>query len=163
MPRRRKKKLVRVIHQSVGPLPARIAERFTGCRLVFSDASRQRHGGLAAVVFDDPLSEPRVATRSVAPVGSNELEFLAAIFGLEQAHRYFPGLPFTLFCDNQDAVVRLGRAKAEGLDQDPALNRMLVALGLSGVLDQASLCWIQGHAGCRGNTLADLHARAAAV
>lgn len=163
MPRRRKKKIVRVIHQSAGPLPLRMADRFIGWRLIFSDASRKRHGGLAAVVFTDPASEPLVATRSVALVGSNELEFQAAVFGLEQAHRHFPGAPFALFCDNQDAVLRLGRAKAQGLAQDPELDHMLMALEIPGVLDQASVCWIQGHAGCRGNTLADLHARAAAV
>jgi ribonuclease HI len=67
-----------------------------------------------------------------------------------------------LFSDNQDAIVRLGRAKAEGLAQDPALARMLSDLEIASVLDKASVCWVQGHAGCRGNTLADLHAREAA-
>lgn len=162
MPRRRKKKIVRVIHQSAGPLPLRLAGRFVGCRLIFSDASQKRHGGLAAVLFDDPESAPLVATRSVALAGSNELELQAALFGLEQAHRHFPGQPVALFSDNQDAVVRLGRAKAEGLGQDPALARMLMDMEIASVLDQASVCWVQGHSGCRGNTLADMHAREAA-
>ena len=162
MPKRRKKKLVRVIHQSAGPLPLRLAGRFIGCRLIFSDASRKRHGGLAVVLFGDPVSPPLVATRSVALAGSNELELAAALFGLEEAQRQFPGEPAALFSDNQDAVTRLGRARAEGLAHDPALARMLAERGLAGVPDCVAVCWVQGHAACRGNALADQHARAAA-
>ncbi len=159
---RRRKKAVRVIHQSVGPLPLRLADRFVGRRLVFSDASRQRHGGLAVVLFGEPDEAPLVATRTVPVVGSNELELQAALFGLQQAHRHFPGEPFALFSDNQDAVIRLDRARLHGLAQDPALAGMFGDLQIAGVLDHAALCWVPGHAGCRGNTLADLHARAAA-
>lgn len=116
-------------------MPLRLAGRFVGCRLIFSDASQKRHGGLAVVMFDDPESAPLVATRRVALVGSNELELQAAIFGLEQAHRHFPGQPVALFSDNQDAIVRLGRARAQGLAQDPALAQMLSDLEIASVLD----------------------------
>ncbi len=93
---------------------------------------------------------------------SNELELAAALFGLEEAQRQFPGEPAALFSDNQDAVVRLARAKAEGLAHDPALARMLAERGLASVPECVSVCWVQGHATCRGNALADQHARAAA-
>ena len=162
MPRRRKKKILRVIHESEGPLSRRLSSRFVGCRLVFSDASQKRQGGLAAVLFDPQQSEPLVATRSVPLVGSNELELQAALFALALACRHFLGQTFVLFSDNQDAIVRLDRAKVHGLAQDPALARMLTALEISTVFEFASVCWVQGHAGCRGNTLADFHARAAA-
>lgn len=151
-----------MIHQSVGPLPLRLADRFAGRRLVFSDASQKRHGGLAAVLFGEPDGEPLVATRTVPVVGSNELELQAALFGLQQAHRHFPDEPFALFSDNQDAVIRLDRARLHGLAQDPVLAGMFGHLEITGVLDHATVCWVQGHAGCRGNTLADLHAREAA-
>ena len=163
MPRRRKKKALRIIHQSAGPLPLRLAERFTGQLLVFSDASLKRTGGLAAVMFGDPESEPLVATRSVPPDGSNELELQAALFALQQARRHFPERPLALFSDNQDAVSRLNRAIESGLAQDEALGSMLAALEIAAPLDNALICWVKGHASCRGNTLADRHAAAAAA
>ena len=115
MPRRRKKKIVRVIHPSAGPLPLRLAPLHVGELLVFSDASQKRHGGLAAVLFDKPDGEPRVSTRSVALTGSNELELQAALFALAQAQQHFPARPLALFSDNQDAVARLNRGKTDGL------------------------------------------------
>lgn len=162
MPRRRKKKIVRVIHQSVGPLPLRLMPRFAGYLLVFSDASQKSHGGLAAVLFDDPESTALVSTRTVPVVGSNELELQAVLFGLEQALQHFPGRQLALFSDNQDAVSRLVRAKTQGAAQDPALQQLLAEHGVAATLENASFCWIKGHSSCRGNTLADLHAAEAA-
>lgn len=160
--RKRKKKIVRVIHQSVGPLPLRLAGRFVGHRLLFTDASRQRHGGLAAVLFDDPDSPPLIATRQVPPFGSNELELLASLFGLEFAQKNHPDQAIALFSDNRDAVDRLNRAKTEGLTDDPALASLLLAAGLAAIPALTSIHWIPGHSSCRGNTLADRHAREAA-
>lgn len=162
MPRRRKKKIVRVIHPSVSPLPVRLAPLYAGDLQVFSDASQKRHGGLAAILFVTPDSEALVRTRTVAVIGSNELELQAALFALEQARDLFPGRPPALFSDNQDAVLRLNRAKNQGLEQDPALRDMLGALDLAETLDHASICWIKGHGSCRGNILADRHAAEAA-
>jgi hypothetical protein len=85
-----KKKLVRVIHQSVGPLPLRLAAQYASHLLVFSDASQKRHGGLAVVLFDSPDSEARVVTQTVPIIGSNELELQAAVFALGEAQRQFP-------------------------------------------------------------------------
>jgi ribonuclease HI len=163
MAKRRKKKTERVIHLSVGPLPPRLAERHPGCRLVFSDASQLRHGGLAAVLFADADSEARVATRSVPASGSNELELQAALFALEQADLHFPGQPVALFSDNLDAVNRLAQAKALGMAQDAALVERFPGLDIDALLLNASVCWVQGHGRCRGNALADSHARAAAT
>jgi ribonuclease HI len=163
MPRRRKKKIVRVIHPSEGPLPLRLAPLHAGRLLVFSDASQKRHGGLAAVLFDTPDSEALVRTRTVSANGSNELELQATLFALEQANQLFPGRPFTLFSDNQDAVVRLNRGKTLGLDQDPELLQRLAGFNLVETLANASICWIKGHSSCRGNILADLHAVEAAT
>lgn len=162
MPRKRKKKLVRVIHQSVGPLPERLAGQYAERLLVFSDASLKRQGGLAAVLFADPEATPVVGTRTVPLVGSNELELQAALFGLQQAERHFPGKPLALFSDNQDAVLRLNRAKEQGLAQDPALTRLLAELEVGAWPEQLDICWVKGHATCRGNTLADQHAADAA-
>lgn len=166
MPRKRKKPQPRPIALSDGPLPPRYGGRFDGCLLVFSDASLKRHGGLAAVLFDGDGTAPRVGTRSVPAAGSNELELQAALFGLAQARAHFPGRPLALFADNQDAVLRLERAKASGLAQDPALGRMWAALGgregLAEMLADAALCWVKGHGKCRGNALADAHAATAA-
>jgi ribonuclease HI len=162
VPARRKKKVVRVIHPSVGPLPLKLAGGFAGFLLVFSDASCRRHGGLAAVLFDDHEGEPLVATRTVAPGGSNELELSAAIFALEEAARLFPGRALALFSDNSDAVARLARAATLGLAQDAALQALCGGPGVASALASASFCWVRGHATCRGNTLADLHAAAAA-
>lgn len=162
MAKRRKKKTARVIHLSAGPLPTKLAARFAGSPLVFSDASRLRHGGLAAVLFADDSSEPRIATRSVAVVGSNELELQAALFALAEASRQFPGRAFALFSDNRDAVDRLNRAKTAGLGQDPVLAARPEAAGLDELLAAACIGWIPGHASCRGNALADEQARLAA-
>jgi len=163
MSRRRKKKIVRPIHPSVGPLSWRLAGYFPGRRLVFSDASLQRHGGLAAVLFADEDSEPLIRTRTVAPVGSNELELLAALFALEEAGRVYPGQAITLFSDNQPAVERLSRAWRQALAADPELLSLLAARGIETAAVAASFCWVPGHGSCRGNLLADLHARAAAA
>lgn len=161
---KRKKKVARIPHQSSGPLPLRHAGQFPGHLLAFSDASLQRHGGLAAVLFTDeqPETLPRITSRSVDATGSNELELQAALFALQQAALHFPGRPIALFSDNQDAVGRLNRAREQGLSQDPALARMLRALGLADFPATASIRWIKGHGTCRGNTLADRYAAAAA-
>ena len=162
MPRRRKKQIVRVIHPSTGPLPLRLAPLHAGQMLVFSDASQKRHGGLAAILFATPESEALVRTRTVAIIGSNELELQATLFALEQVKALFPGRPFALFSDNQDAVIRLNRSKTEGLAHDPELRQMLGALDLVETLAHASIFWIKGHGSCRGNILADRHAGEAA-
>lgn len=163
MAKRRKKKVERIIHLSPGPLPPRLAEHHTGCRLVFSDASQLRHGGLAAVLFADADAEALVATRSVPAIGSNELELQAALFALEQANRHFPGQPAALFSDNLDAVTRLGRAKALGSARDSTLAERFPGTDIDALLLMVDVCWIPGHGRCRGNALADLHARSAAV
>jgi ribonuclease HI len=162
MPRRRKKKPVRVIYPSQGPLPLRLAPLYAGQLLVFSDASQKRHGGLAAVLFATPESETVVRTRTVAIMGSNELELQAALFALEQAQELFPDRPLALFSDNQDAVVRLNRGKTLGLDQDPELRQHVAEINLGDMLANASICWIKGHSSCRGNILADQYAVEAA-
>jgi len=162
MARRRKKKAVPVIHQSIGPLPLRLAERFADQLLVFSDASQRRHGGLAAVLFADHEAEPLIATRTVAAMGSNELELQAALFAVEEAARHYPGRRIALFSDNRDAVDRLARAAAQGMAEDGELRGMLAGRGIADALSGASVTWVRAHAGCRGNTLADRHAAEAA-
>lgn len=162
MPRKRKKKTVRVIYQSAGPLPLRFASQFADRLLVFSDASIRRQGGLAAVLFGDADGTPLVATRSMPPAGSNELELQAALFALQQAHQHFPGRQLALFSDNRDAVSRLSRGRERGLLDDPGLVGMLGEHGIPDGLAQASIHWIKSHATCRGNTLADQHAGMAA-
>lgn len=159
MPKRRKKKIVRVIYQSLGPLPARMSAQFADCLLVFSDASQKRQGGLAAVIFADPAGEPLVRTSSVPLMGSNKLELLAALFALQEAQQHFPGRRLALFSDNHDAVIRLSRATTLGLAQDHELN----GICSSTLLDSASFHWVRGHANCRGNTLADQYAAGAAA
>lgn len=163
MARRRKKPPQRVPPLSAGPLPAKLAARFPVGPWIFSDASKLHRGGLAAVLYRDDVSEPTVATCSVAPVGSNALELLAALFALSEAGRHFPGLGGTLFSDNRDAVDRLQRAKSHGLAADPELATLPEAAGLGELLARIEICWVPGHAACRGNALADLHARAAAA
>ncbi len=158
----RKKKTVRVIHLSLAPLPPRHAVQHVDRLLVFSDASRKRQGGLAAVLFATPESEALVGTKSVPLVGSNELELQAAIFALAQVRQHFPGRPFSLFSDNQDAVLRLLRARQEGCAQDPELSRLLDQQDTAETLKDGTICWIKGHSTCRGNMLADMHAAAAA-
>jgi len=162
-PKKPKKKNVHEITQSTGPLPLKIAGQYDGLLLVFSDASAKGHGGLAAVLFDEPESEPIVVTRTVPSIGSNEMELQAALFGLLQAERLFPHRQLALFTDNSDAAIRLIRAKEQGLDQDQALAHLLPALDIRKSLAQASIRWIKGHSSCRGNTLADTYARNAAV
>ncbi|NTV71483.1 MAG: hypothetical protein HGA71_15210 [Azonexaceae bacterium] len=162
MPRRRKKKTVRIILPSAAPLPLRLAGQYGEQLQVFSDASQKRHGGLAAVLFATPDSEAVVRSRTVPIIGSNELELQAALFALEQARDLFPGRPLALFSDNQDAVLRLNRSKTEGLAQDPELQLMLDQQELVETLANASIRWIKGHGSCRGNILADLHAAKAA-
>ncbi len=163
MSKKRKKKVVRTIYPSPGALPPRLLGEYAGCRLVFSDASRQHHGGLAAVLFADNEGEPQVATRRVAPVGSNELELLAAIFALAEADKCFAGEPLALFSDNQPAIQRLSHAWAGGIADDDELATLLAShsLVIAGV--NAAFRWVPGHGTCRGNLLADFHARAAAV
>ncbi|MBS1145019.1 MAG: hypothetical protein H6R14_2425 [Proteobacteria bacterium] len=162
MPKRRKKKPVRLIHPSEGPLSARLAPLHAGRVLVFSDASQKRHGGLAAVLFETPESEALVKVRTVGITGSNELELQATLFALEQAKALFPGRPLSLFSDNQDAATRLNRAKTLGLAQDPELRQFIADIDLGNTLTEATICWIKGHSICRGNILADLHAANAA-
>lgn len=163
MSKRRKKKIVRPIHPSPGPLSWRLAGHFPGQRLVFSDASLQRHGGLAAVLFADEDSEPLLCARTVAPRGSNALELLAALFALEEAGRLFPGQAIALFSDNQPAVERLQRAWAQGLADDPELAALLAERGIVPAGRAAVFRWVPGHASCRGNLLADQLARGAAA
>lgn len=162
MPRKRKNKPVRVFHLSDGPLPLRLSPLFAGDLLIFSDASQKHHSGIAVVIFDDHDSPPQVSTATVPTVGSNALELMAALFGLAQAQRHFPSRRLALFSDNQDAVTRLNRAKQEGFNQDQELAGMFVSLGIPTALADVSITWVQGHASCRGNALADFHAREAA-
>ncbi len=158
MSRRRKKKIIRVVHPSASPLPLRLTPLYARHVQIFSDASQKRYGGLAAILFATPDSEALVRTRTVALTGSNELELQAAIFALEQARLLFSGRPLALFSDNQDAVIRLNRGKAKGLDQDPGLRQMLGAPDLIATLADAAIVWIKGHGSCRGNILADRYA-----
>ena len=162
MAKKRKKISVRIIYQSLGPLPIRLSEQYVGLPLVFSDASAKRHGGLAAVMFGDPNAEPVVAIQTVPLDASNALEFQAALFALSKAYIQFAGKPFALFSDNLDAVERLKRAKALGLSEDAELGHGLSQLGISDALALASICWVKGHSTCRGNTLADQYAAKAA-
>lgn len=162
MPRRRKKKIVRVIHPSPGPLPARRSGEFPGRLLVFSDASLRKTGGLAAVLFPDPDGAAWVATRSVTLTGSNELELQAALYALQQAGQAFPERPLALFSDNQDSVLRLNRALEHGLAEDAELAAMLAERAIALPLTGLRVCWIKGHASCRGNLLADRYAAEAA-
>ena len=162
MAKRRKKKVERIVHLSSGPLPERLLLRFPGHGLLFTDASRLRHGGLAAILYRTADAEPEIFTCSVPPIGSNELELQAAIFGLEQAARLLPGQRFALFSDNQDAITRLTRCKERGITQDEQLAALLPGRNLDALLQHATPNWIPGHGHCRGNALADQQARGAA-
>ena len=162
MAKRRKKKVERIVHLSVGALPERLALRFPGAALAFTDASRLRHGGLAVVLYRTTEAEPEAFTRSVAPIGSNELELQAAIFGLEHASRLFAGQRFVLLSDNQDAINRLELCRQQGVVQDPQLTTLFPEHDLDALLQNAMPIWIPGHGRCRGNALADQHARVAA-
>jgi hypothetical protein len=75
MAKKRKKKVVRFIYQSVGPLPLRLAGHYAGLPMVFSDASAKRCGGLAAVLFGDTNAEAIITTQSVPLDASNALSF----------------------------------------------------------------------------------------
>ncbi len=163
MPKKPRKKIVRPCQPSPDPLPAKLAPRFAGLLQVFSDASRGRRGGLAAILFAATDAAPRVATRTVAAQGSNELELQAALFALAQAREHFPGRPLALFSDNRDAIDRLERARQHGLAADSELAARLAADDLAGMLALARFCWVKAHATCRGNLLADHHAALAAA
>lgn len=165
MARRRQKKPVRVIPLSHGPLPRKFDGQFTTCPLVFSDASRQERGGLAAVIYTNADLTPQVLTRTVPAIGSNELELQAALMALDHMARHFPGQAFALFSDNLDTVNRLCRFKIQGLPDEAitahqAPDALPLALPLT--LDRATIIWIPGHAACRGNAVADQQARLAA-
>lgn len=163
MAKRRKKKIVRLIHLSAGPLPSRIASLYADLPLVFSDASLKRQGGIAAVLFATADSPPMIASQSQPLTGSNELELQASLFAMQQAAQHFPGLAFALFSDNQDAIERLQQAQNSSLEDDSALSALLCAHELHDVLQRVQFRWIKGHATCRGNHLADQHARQAAI
>lgn len=163
MARRRNRKPATPTHLSAGPLPDRLMADFAGCRLLFTDASRLRHGGLSVVLYADTASEPTVFTRSVALDGSNQLEMQAAVFGLEQASRLYPGQALALFSDNRDALAWLAAIQsspASGPGEWGAAR--LPETNLRALLAHATLHWIKGHGRCRGNALADRHARLAA-
>lgn len=162
MARRRKKKVAPVIHMSVGALPDKLAARYSAGPLVFSDASLRRQGGLAAVLFADGKATPRIETRSVPAMGSNQLELQALLFGLQQGGQHFPEQSFTLFSDNQDGVIRLNRAKQDGLARDGELAALLAGMAIEPVLGWATIAWVKGHGRCLGNALADRHAAEAA-
>ena len=152
-PRRKPEKIVR---PSPGPLPVRFGDRFAGQVLVFCDASRKRHGGLAVVIFaDEDDSSPTALSRTVAATGSNELELQAVLFGLQQAAELFPGRRLALFTDNSDAATCLNRAREHGISSDPVLAGMLPDGEIASLLEHASIHWLKGHATCRGNILAD--------
>ena len=162
MSKRRKKQAAPVRHLSTAPLPARLMPGFSDLPLVFTDASRLRHGGLSAVLYADAAGEPLSFARSVPLDGSNELELRAAVFGLEQADRLYPRMAFALFSDNLDAIRRLSRAKMLGCALDTELGERFPGQPLDAWLAQANLNWIKGHGTCRGNALADAQARVAA-
>lgn len=162
MPKRRKKKPARIIQPSAGPLPNRLSGQFTGKLLVFSDASRRKNGGLAAVLYPDSDAGPWIATRSVAPTGSNELELQAALFALQEARQNFPERQIALFSDNRDCVLRLQEALAQDPAEDAELAAMLAERAISLPMAGLLVTWVKSHATCRGNLLADRYAAAAA-
>ena len=159
---RRKRKPSAPLPLSIGPLPAKLTEQFAGQRLVFSDANRLQHGGLAAVLFEHSDTASHIATRSIPAGPSNELELRAAVFALQTASQVFAGAPFALFADNSDAIERLQQAQCRGSEHDGALQAMFPNDDLNALLAPASLHWIKGHGRCRGNALADEQARLAA-
>lgn len=157
---RKKKKTLRVTYPSAGPLPARIATLFADCILVFSDASLKRMGGLSAVFFQTPDSSPQVCTRSVMATGSNELELQALVFAVQKSECLFAGSKRAFFSDNQDAVIRL-----KELQKSCNITEFQPLFGQSAPnLDpqEINFHWIKGHGTCRGNLIADEHARLAA-
>lgn len=161
MSRRRPKKPAREIPLSCGPLPKKFDGRFTACLLVFSDASRLRYGGLACVIYPHPDASPIVITRTVPAIGSNALELQAALMALDHLAQHFPDQAFALFSDNRDAVDCLLRLKTSGM-QDAEIAALQAPDARPPPLDRGSFVWVPGHASCRGNALADAHARCAA-
>lgn len=146
------------LRASTGPLPDKIAGEYHGQLLVFTDASKRRQAAIAAVLFPDHAGEPVVLTEQVPMIGSNELELQGVLYGLLQARMLFPGRPIALFSDNQDAIVRLNRAKSVGIEQDAALVTIFPGLSmqvLEDVVRLASFRWVKAHHYCRGNLLAD--------
>ncbi|WP_306602466.1 hypothetical protein [Azonexus sp.] len=146
------------LRASTGPLPDKIAGEYHGQLLVFTDASKRRQAAIAAVLFPDHAGEPVVLTEQVPMIGSNELELQGVLYGLLQARMLFPGRPIALFSDNQDAIVRLSRAKSVGIEQDAALVTIFPGLSmqvLEDVVRLASFRWVKAHHYCRGNLLAD--------
>jgi ribonuclease HI len=148
-----------------------MAGDYPGKLLVFTDASKKHQAAVAAVLFPDQAGEPVVAMQQMAMIGSNELEFQAVLYGLLQAQLSFPDRPLALFSDNQDAIARICRAKALGLEQDPALSgtalsgvfpalktEQALSVALSVALTLASFHWVKAHHYCRGNRLADEYA-----
>lgn len=160
---KRKKKIQRTIFLSTGPLPTKIAEIYAEHLLIFSDASLLHQGGIAAVLFETPDTEPIIATKSVPITGSNELELQAAIFALQQGELLFPDRQAVLFTDNQDAQKRLNDCREQGFANDPALAQMFKTTGNETYFRNCTIKWIKGHSTCRGNDLADTHARIAAT
>jgi ribonuclease HI len=153
--RRKAKKPEQPVRSSIGPLPDKIAGEYPGKLLVFTDASKKNRAAIAAVLFPDQTGEPVVVTQAMPMIGSNELELQAVLYGLFQAQLSFPDRPLALFSDNQDAIVRLSRAKELGLEQDPALPDVLPELEMEQALSLASFRWVKAHHYCRGNRLAD--------
>jgi len=157
---RKKKKPLRVIYPSTGPLPARTAALFDDFILVFSDASLKKTGGLSAVFFQNHESSPQIFTRSVTATGSNELELEALVFALQQSERLFAGCKRAFFSDNQDAVERIKQVQ-NGIE-----NTKLKQMFGQNIPDlnpqEITFHWIKAHGTCRGNLIADEHARLAA-
>jgi ribonuclease HI len=163
VPKRRKKKIAHRHHLSPGALPAKLADKFTGEVLIFSDASKKTGAGIAAVLFLDNNSAPMTFMASRPMMGSNQLEFEAALFALSKAAREFPDRHLTLFSDNQDAVARLNNAKKLGIESDPELAMKFSELAIHSGLNHVEIHWIKSHTFCRGNILADQYAREAAT
>ena len=158
---RKKKKIVRVIHPSTGPLPDRIKDKYAQHILIFSDASLKTHGGLSAVIFPTPESSPLVFTRSIAGTTSNALELLALAFALEQSENLFPGQKRAFFSDNQDTISRFQTIQS-GNRQDFQLTEFSGKYPPNLMKENIEFCWVKGHGKCRGNLIADYHARLAA-
>ena len=68
----------------------------------------------------------------------------------------------SLASDNQDAISRLTRCKQRGALQDEQLSALFPRHDIDALLEHATPSWIPGHGRCRGNALADQHARLAA-
>ena len=144
----------------------RVAEQQRDVRQGKARVAQVVFGEVAAGIFQQLAEVPALLLQAAAQGAAGEVQVggdqFQCRFALQQAALHFPGRPIALFSDNQDAVGRLNRAREQGLSQDPALARMLHALGLADFPATASIRWIKGHGTCRGNTLADQHAAAAA-